>query len=190
MLSSMSVLILIISSLYFMLPAYLANMSAEVFSRIISPKIKFLARPIDNNKKWHGKPIFGSHKTWGGLIYASLAGIIVFFIQRELFVYSSIKQISLIDYSSTSLLLGFLLGFGAITGDLIKSFFKRRTNIPPGKPWIPFDQLDFLAGAVIFSLPMIILNWQNYLVIFLVTPLLHILINRIGYYINIRKDKI
>ncbi len=190
MLSFMSLLILIISSLYFMLPAYLANMSAEVFSRIISPRIRVLARPIDNNKKWHNKPIFGSHKTWGGLLYASLAGIIVFFIQQKLFIYSSIKQISLIDYSSTSLLLGFLLGFGAIMGDLVKSFFKRRTNIPPGKPWIPFDQLDFLAGAIIFSLPMIILPWQDYLTIFLVTPVLHILINRVGYHLKIRKDKL
>src|SRR3989338_4014588 len=186
----LSLITLIISSLYFMLPAYLANMSAEVFSRIISSKINFLAQPIDNNQKWQAKPLFGSHKTWGGLLYASITGIVVFFIQQKLFIYSSIKQVSLIDYSSASLLLGFLLGFGAIMGGLVKSFFKRRTNIPPGKPWIPFDQLDFLAGAVIFSLPMIILNWQNYLVIFLVTPFLHILINRIGYYINIRKDKI
>ncbi len=186
----MPLLILIISSLYFMLPAYLANMSAEVFSRIISPRVKFLARPIDNNQKWQGKPLFGSHKTWGGLLYASLAGIIVFFIQQKLFIYSSIKQISLLDYPSAPLLLGFLLGFGAISGDLIKSFFKRRTSIPPGKPWIPFDQLDFLAGAVIFSLPIVILPWQNYLAIFLITPVLHILINRIGYYLKIRKDKI
>ncbi len=186
----MSWFILIISSLYFMLPAYLANMSAEIFSRIISPKIRILARPIDDNRKWHNQLIFGSHKTWGGLLYASLAGIIVFFIQQKLFIYPSIKQISLIDYSSASLLLGFLLGFGAIMGDLVKSFFKRRTNIQPGKPWIPFDQLDFLAGAVIFSLPIVILPWQNYLTIFLVTPFLHISINRIGYYLRIRKDKI
>lgn len=186
----MSLLILIISSLYFMLPAYLANMSAEIFSRIISPKVRILARPIDDNRKWRGQPLFGSHKTWGGLLYASMAGVIIFFIQQKVFVYSSIKQISLIDYSSTSLLLGFLFGFGAIIGDLIKSFFKRRTNIPPGKPWIPFDQLDFLAGAVIFSLPIVILPWQNYLTIFLVTPFLHILINRIGHYLRIRKDQI
>ena len=47
-----------------------------------------------------------------------------------------LPEISLIDYSDFSLLLGFLLGFGAILGDLVKSYFKRNTVLMRIK--IPF----------------------------------------------------
>jgi hypothetical protein len=32
--------------------------------------------------------------------------------------------------------------------DSVKSFVKRRVGIAPGAPWIPFDQLDFVIGAL------------------------------------------
>jgi CDP-diglyceride synthetase len=37
-----------------------------------------------------------------------------------------------------------------MTGDAVKSFFKRRLGITPGKSWFPFDQLDFVLGAILF----------------------------------------
>ena len=32
----------------------------------------------------------------------------------------------------------------------LKSFFKRRIDIPPGASWPVFDQLDFFVGAYVF----------------------------------------
>lgn len=177
-------ILLILQSLYFMLPAYFANMAPDIFK-----KVNLLLFPVDFNKTWKGKPIFGSHKTWGGLLYACLAGILTFLLQRYLFKFDFFNQLSIIDYSSTSLFLGFLLGFGAIFGDLIESFLKRRASIEPGKPWIPFDQLDFVLGALLFSLIATILPWRYYLIILIISPILHVIFDHLGYYLKIRKSK-
>jgi CDP-2,3-bis-(O-geranylgeranyl)-sn-glycerol synthase len=48
----------------------------------------------------------------------------------------------------------FSLCCGALLGDVIESFFKRRIGKDRGQDWIPFDQLDFLIGALTFSLLM------------------------------------
>jgi CDP-2,3-bis-(O-geranylgeranyl)-sn-glycerol synthase len=52
------------------------------------------------------------------------------------------------------ILILFSLCFGALLGDVIESFFKRRVGKDRGQDWIPFDQLDFLVGALIFSFLM------------------------------------
>jgi len=39
---------------------------------------------------------------------------------------------------------------GALTGDVVKSFFKRRMGVERGRPLPLADQLDFYAGATLF----------------------------------------
>ena len=129
----------IIEELYFALPIYISNV-APVFSK----HIKFLDYPI--NKKY-----FGEHKTYRGFLSAIIAAILILFFQSYLYEYESIKKISLINYNEANIfLLGFMAGFGAMFGDLIKSFFKRRRNIKPGQSWFPFEQLDFIVGGLLF----------------------------------------
>jgi CDP-2,3-bis-(O-geranylgeranyl)-sn-glycerol synthase len=111
-------------------------------------------------------------------------GITVFWIQKM------IGLQSLIDYSQYTVLFGFLLGFGALFGDLIESFFKRRLNIKPGKPFIPFDQLDLAIGAILLTWPLYSYKWIEILVILALTFVLPILANRIGYALKIRNVKI
>ena len=125
--------------IYFLLPAGLANM-APVLMKFW---FKGLARPIDNGKTWRGKPLFGRSKTWRGLIFASLFGVMTFGLQQYLYNFESIREISLFNYNQYSLWLGLLMGLGAILGDLLKSMAKRRFNLAPGKSWIPFDQIDY-----------------------------------------------
>ena len=129
----MAILTLILSSLYYFLPAYLANMAPVIFK-----KVNPLKTPVDFNKKFKGQPIFGNHKTWGGFIIATLIGLKTFYLQTLLYQFPFFQKYSLINYSEYSLLLGLLLGFGAIFGDLIKSFFKRRYRHKPGESWIPW----------------------------------------------------
>ncbi|KAA0006124.1 MAG: CDP-archaeol synthase, partial [Thermoplasmata archaeon] len=85
--------------------------------------------------------------------------------------------------------------FGALLGDIVESFFKRRVGKERGEDWIPFDQVDFLIGALIlcyivsaiFQFAGILdYNWflKNFsplhlLVIFVITPLLHIISNKL-----------
>lgn len=179
-----AILSLILSSLYFFLPAYFANMAPVIFK-----KINPLYYPIDFNKKIKNKPLLGKNKTWGGLILGVLAGVLIFFLQKIAYQFSFFQKYSLINYPDYSLLLGFLLGFGALAGDLVKSFFKRRMELSPGKSWFPFDQIDYVLGALIFSAPLYFPPLAPFLVILIASPFLHILTNLLGYYLKIKKTK-
>ncbi len=178
----------ILQCLYFMLPAYLANM-APVFAHKLGI-LKFLARPVDGSRLWRGKPILGAHKTWRGFAVGIIVAIVVVWLQYFLYSAPAFQKISLPDYSKLNLwLLGFLLGFGALFGDAVKSFFKRRVNLKPGAPWIPFDQIDFVLGALIFAAPVYFPSWPAIIFILLVTPVLHILTNQIGFLLKVKDTK-
>lgn len=168
----------IIKLFYFILPIYFANM-APVFLG----KLNFFTTPIDFGIKWNKKRILGDHKTWKGLIGGTLAAMIIAFVQS-----SFTTGLELYDYSQP-LLFGFLLGLGALIGDAIKSFFKRKINIKPGQPWIPFDQIDYSVGALLFVSPLYFVGWLNSFVIIFFSFLLHVLANHLGYYLGIRKLK-
>lgn len=168
----------IIEELYFALPIYIGNMM-PVFAK----KIPYLDYPI--NKK-----LFGAHKTVRGYLAAIITAIVIFYIQLYLYDITFFKKISLINYSDSNIfLLGFLSGFGAITGDLIKSFFKRKKGIKPGYKWVPFDQLDFMIGALLLLYPFVRLTLKSISILILLTPFLHVITNHIGYFLKIRETK-
>ena len=169
-------------SIYMMGPAFFANM-APVFFR----KVPFLNYPIDFSMRWKSKPLFGSHKTFRGFFFGILLAIILVYIQELLFYnYSYFRSISFIDYPSHNfLLLGFLIGFGALLGDTIKSFLKRRFNVRPGARWFPWDQVDFIIGSLLFLCIIFVPPWQAALFLLIATPLLHIIVKHIGYYLKI-----
>lgn len=175
---------LILQYFYFMLPAYFANMAPVIAKKWFN----ILNVPIDFNKKINNKPIVGGNKTYRGLIFAVVFAIIITFLQYLFYKNNIFRNISFVDYSNW-LLLGFLLGFGAIFGDLAKSFFKRRLNLEPGKPFIPFDQTDFVIGALIFAYPLVKLPLESILGILLLSFVLHITVNHIAFYTGIRKEK-
>ncbi len=180
---------LILQSVYFIVPAYFANMAP-----VIAKRLKIFERankPVDfNAKAFDGRPLFGKNKTVRGFIFGVAAGIVLVFLQRILYAFESFRWISITDYSSF-LLLGTLMGFGALSGDVIKSFFKRRFNIKPGKKFIPFDQTDFVIGAYLFVFPFYssMISWELFFSSLIVSFFLHILVNHVAYYLNIRKEK-
>ena len=179
---------LILTALYFMLPAYFANM-APVFVR----NIHLFEQPLDFGKSIDGRRIFGGHKTIRGIIAGVIFGTVLFAVQVWLYRFPVFQSISLIDYgqffAAYAVVPGALLGAGAVAGDAVKSFFKRRADIQPGKPWIPFDQIDFVIGATVFILPLHVLSWEVMVTLLIATPVLHIATNHIGYYLKIRKVK-
>ena len=178
----------VLQCLYFMLPAYLANM-APVFAQKLGV-LKFLAKPIDGGRMLAGKPIFGEHKTWRGFAVGILVAAATVWLQRFLYSIPFFQKISLINYLEMHwCLLGFLFGFGALFGDLVKSFFKRRVGVAPGKPWIPFDQLDFVVGALVFIAPIYFPSWSAVIVILIFSPVLHIIVNNVGYFLRIKKTR-
>jgi CDP-2,3-bis-(O-geranylgeranyl)-sn-glycerol synthase len=177
----------IIQSLWYILPAGLANMMPFFVRRYF----KFLGAPVDFNRTFYGKPIFGSHKTWRGIIFGCIGSIFLISLQAILyFNFEIFQKISLVKFEEINfILLGFLLGFGALFGDIMKSFFKRRVNVPPGAKFVPWDQVDFVLGALFFSSLVFQPKWQVYLFLILIIPLFHILFNHIGYWVGIQKNK-
>ena len=156
---------------------------------LMRKRFKFLARPIDCGVKWKGRPIFGKNKTWRGLIAGTLMGALVFWIQILLYEGGITVSISLLDYSAWCPLFGAMMGLGAIVGDMIESFFKRRIGIKPGKSWVPFDQLDFIIGALMLISIAFVPPWQAWITLLILTPLLHIATNHAAYHLKIRKQK-
>lgn len=177
----------IIQCLYFILPTGIANMTPVFVRR----HFKFLDIPLDFGKSFRGKRIFGDHKTLRGIIFGSLAGIIIAFIQTILYnKFALFKEISIIPYDQHNfVLLGFLMGFGAMLGDLIKSFFKRQVGRKPGEKFFPFDQLDFLLGSLLLTSIVFRPSWKVIVFLIIIIPLFHIGLNRIGYLIKIQKTK-
>jgi len=165
---------LIFSSLYFFLPAYCANMAPILFRWL----------------PWGKKPIWekklGDHKTWRGLVVGIIFGTLIFLLQKW-FHTLGFQQWSLIDYPDYSLLLGVLLSSGALAGDLIKSYYKRKAEIKPGERWFPWDQLDFFFGALTLSFIVYVPRPEVVLILFVVSPILHFLANALGYWLKINK---
>ncbi len=175
---------IILQCFYFMLPAYFANM-APVVAKNMFRKLTF---PIDFNIKLGKSAILGKNKTYRGLAAGVFAAIIIAYIQFFLDENNIFADLALVDYSNW-LLIGFLLGFGAIFGDLAKSFVKRRLGLKPGMPLVPFDQLDFVFGALIFIYPIAKLSMEKMATILFISFILHMIINHIAFYTGIRKER-
>ena len=73
-----------------------------------------------------------------------------------------------------------------MAGDSMKSLVKRRIGIAPGKPWIPWDQLDFVLGALAFVGGRAFLSWSDMVLILLLSLGEHIAVTRMAYWTGIR----
>ena len=178
-----NILLFLLKCFYFMLPAYFANMAP-----VIVKKVNLFVFPADFSRQINNKPIFGRNKTFRGLIFGVIFAIIVAYAQFLLYGVEFFKGISFINYSNW-LLFGFLMGFGALTGDLIKSFFKRRLSIKPGAKFIPFDQIDFVVGALVFITPVFDVTLEILIVSLLLSFALDIMVNHLAFYLKIRNEK-
>lgn len=176
--------------LWFFAPAGLANVSAFFSSKI--PFLKKFNQPVDARLKFRGKRILGSHKTIRGFVFGIFMATVGVYIQ--IFLYSQIpllQRILPIEYTNINpLQLGFLLGFGALAGDAIKSFFKRQLNISPGKSWVPFDQIDYILGGMFFTFFYMPLTLLEYILLFFAWFLIHPLISFIGYLLKLKRQPI
>jgi CDP-2,3-bis-(O-geranylgeranyl)-sn-glycerol synthase len=151
----------VISALYFIFPAYCAN---------ATPVILGGGLPIDGGKKLRdGRPIFGPQKTLRGLVSGLAVGILVGFVQKKV-------------------LLGFALSLGALIGDLIESFIKRRLNLAPGTSFPVADQIDFVIGALLFSLFVAPPPLHIALVALIITPPIHLTTNFVAYIVGLKKE--
>ena len=184
----------IIQSFWIIIPAYIANASAL----LVGGKT-----PIDFGRKFKdGKRILGDGKTWNGLITGGFIGITAGFAIataapyiNQIFADNNLDFLSITNFEGFPFMIPIIasITYGALLGDLIESFFKRRKGISRGNNWIPFDQIDFILGVLCFSLIMSTIlhvtgamsyNWflvnltlPHVLFLLIVSPFIHLFSN-------------
>lgn len=180
----------ILFALWFFLPAGVANVVPVIIAK--APLLSGWNTPVDLGHKFKGKPVLGPHKTIRGLTIGTLAGFLVFAAQVQSYEsYAWAREVSGgLNYSELSLWLGVLLGFGALLGDIVKSFFKRQLNVVSGKSWFPFDQLDYIVGGLLFGSIAVTLEVSQYILIIIIWFVMHLLTSYIGYLTKFKKDPI
>jgi CDP-2,3-bis-(O-geranylgeranyl)-sn-glycerol synthase len=186
--SVISVLVLSAYVIYFMLPAYLANVSALVFGG---------GKPLDFGRNFRdGRRIIGNGVTWKGTIIGTLIGTLIGILQGSVSAYygnvfSLIPGITIIQGPiPTSILqgaiIGLFLGGGALIGDAVGSFIKRRIGIERGKAAPFLDQLDFVIGALVFASLIVFIPLNMIIIILIISIVLHLLTNMIAYLIGMK----
>jgi CDP-2,3-bis-(O-geranylgeranyl)-sn-glycerol synthase len=157
---------------------------------VVAHRLNFLprlAKPIDGGYKFANNFIFGRTKTWRGLLLGIATAIFVGTIQFFLWQFNIIRVHSAVDFSVIDpIVFGFFGGIGALIGDLIKSFFKRRFGIASGQPWPVFDQLDFVIGYFAFTSILMQWNLRLFLAALVITLILHPLTNILAYFLSFK----
>lgn len=178
-------------SFWFLLPAALANV-APIFAAHL-PFLKRFSRPIDGGRTWNGTEILGSHKTWRGLISGLIVSVIIVWLQQLCVAHFGWAQYlagSVQYHDLPTILFGLALGFGALGGDAIKSFFKRRVGVQSGKSWLPFDQLDYVIGASAMSFLFVILPYYMYIWLLAIWFTMHIIASYVGWLLGLKDEPI
>jgi CDP-2,3-bis-(O-geranylgeranyl)-sn-glycerol synthase len=190
----------ILRALWLFLPAYVANM-APVFVAKLAPG---WTAPIDGGRVGaDGQRILGPGKTWRGLTGGAAAGGLVALLVAILAPHWGVMRG--LDYGLPAVgalrvfLFGAAVGFMALVGDFVKSYFKRRRRIEQGGSWFPFDQLDFVVFGLLgmtLAAPLLpahwvadhlLGTWVTLATLLVLTPLLHLLVNRVGYWLGLKE---
>ena len=179
----------LVEALWFILPAYFANSIPVDVSKL--KILEWLGKPLDGGRSWGGKRILGDGKTWRGFFSGILAGTLIGALQMQLQGSMEANYPTLPDMTIN---LAFMLSFGAILGDMLASFFKRRIGMPRGEPAPLLDQLDFVFGAAFFAWLWSIMEYgaivgsfermvgfDRFFLIVLVTPFFHLLGNGMAW---------
>ena len=152
-------------ALLFIGPSYVANAAPLLFGG---------GTPLDGGRNFiDGKRIFGAHKTVRGFFAGVTVGTMIGLGE------------SLVD--GNLLLGGFMIALGAVLGDLLGAFVKRRLNMKPGSPFPVVDQLDFVLGGLLLGSFFFPMSWTAILLVVLITPPIHLGTNLGAYLLGIKK---
>ncbi len=163
----MDVVLLVIEAFKFIFPAYCANGAPVLAGGGLS---------MDFGKNFvDGKRLLGKNKTFRGFFFGLAIGVFVGLVEYAVF-------------GTYPLLFCFLSPLGALIGDLAGAFLKRRLDIAPGGLLPIVDQVDFVIGAILFSLPLSIVSWDLAITIMLVTPPIHLLTNFIAFKMKLKSN--
>jgi CDP-2,3-bis-(O-geranylgeranyl)-sn-glycerol synthase len=186
--STISFITLLAYALYFMLPAYMANISALAFGG---------GTPVDLKKNFRdGRRLLGDGVTWRGTIIGILIGTGIAVLQGIVFMYYGDIFIMIPGWVTIEgiipgspvewILLGLALSSGALIGDAVGSFIKRRIKIGRGKPAPILDQLDFAVVALLLASLVVTIPLEIIVLILIFTIILHVAANTIAYLLGLK----
>src|SRR3989344_8210957 len=101
---------------------------------IVGNAAPVIVTSIPGLRRWNAPvlpSILGAHKTWIGFCSGALIGCIAGGLLHLFGPWTPIAAL-LYEQLPQSLLIGTLLGFGALFGDAVESVVKRRMGIPSG----------------------------------------------------------
>lgn len=175
-------------ALWFFLPAYVANPMAVVFGG--GPPIDFGRTMRD------GERVFGDGKTWrglaGGVASGAVLGLVLSLIVTPFAPAWSFGQPWYVALSVSA-----WLALGALCGDLLGAFVKRRRHLPRGAKAPLLDQYDFVLGGLVFAAFIPAWSLERFfqgdallglVAIILITPLLHRAVNIAGYRMGKKRE--
>jgi CDP-2,3-bis-(O-geranylgeranyl)-sn-glycerol synthase len=173
------------------LPAGIANSSPVIAAHI--PLLNKLGHPIDRGLHFRGKRLLGQNKTVRGYAVGVAGAAITIAFQVYLYNHNQSVRDFVTNASydhSYIVLLGALMGFGALLGDSIESFFKRQLSIQSGQKWFPYDQIDYVLGAIVFSTPFVHFSAGLYVLTITVWVVIHLVASYIGWVLGFKEAPI
>ena len=185
----MSLLGTTLGALWAMLPAYVPNNAAVLFGG---------GEPIDGGREWGGRRLLGDGKTWRGTAAGITAGALLAgalnLLRGRAGDALGTPATGADALPSFPPLAAVTLPAGAMLGDILASFLKRRAGRDRGASFPVLDQLDFVAvalGLTVLAVP----DWfeetftpARLLVVAVLTPALHLATNGAAYLLGLKEE--
>lgn len=145
----------------------IANFVPILVARLLGGQF---AAPVDGGRRLaDGRPVFGSGKTLRGVLASILCTAAVAWLL------------------AMDAVLGAALAAGAMAGDLLASFCKRRLGLPPHARAPGLDQIPEVLLPLLLLQPWLKLRWREVAIVVLVFVLLDVLLSRVLYWVGIRE---
>lgn len=153
----------LLALIIFIIPCYAAN---------AAPVLLGGGLPMDLGAMFpDGRRVLGDAKTIRGFVGGIAAGTVA---GGLLALYAPLPGFS----AWQQFVSGFAVSFGALLGDALGSFVKRRIGVEPGKPF-PLDQLGFIIVGLLLAYPFASSLYSAEMVAFIIvlSYILHVVTN-------------
>jgi CDP-2,3-bis-(O-geranylgeranyl)-sn-glycerol synthase len=177
--------------LWVLLPAYIANAFATL------PRGR--GPPMDFGRLWRrdGRRVLGPSKTWSGFLVAGF-GAMPFGLLEAWLILLAPPSLALVPRFAASVVAAVpvvaILTFGAMTGDALGSFVKRRLGRTSGARTLLLDQMPFVLLPIAVGLAAYpglfvptFVNAPAVLWLLVYTLGLHAAFNYVGYWVGLKK---
>ncbi|HTW55514.1 MAG TPA: CDP-archaeol synthase [Thermoplasmata archaeon] len=177
--------------LWVLLPTYVANAIATL------PRGR--GPPMDFGRVWRrdGRRVLGPSKTWSGFLTGAIGALPVGLLEAWLILLAP-PNLAIVPKLGVTVAAALpvvaLLTFGAMTGDALGSFVKRRLDRPSGARTFLLDQLPFVLVPIVAGLALdpslfgpTFLNWEAVIWVAVFTLGLHAAFNWVGYWAGLKK---